>query len=546
MRRLTGLFLILFVMAGVVTAGEWITEVVDDTAAVQVGFYTSTVLDSSGYPHISYYAKLDVYDLKYARWDGSAWQIETVDSEGKVGGQSSLELDASGNPHISYRDYDNQSLKYAHWDGSAWQIETVDSTGPVGAYSSLELDSSGNPHISYNEYVNHDLKYTYWDGSAWQIETVDSTGWVGDFVSLGLDLSDNAHIAYYDHTNGALKYAHRDGSAWQIATVDSAVDAGWGNSLVLDSSDYPHIAYHVNGVYYMKYAYWDGSAWQVELVDGGNGDVCGAYQNPLALDSSGNPHISYYWYYDNQNNGLRYARKDGSGWQLSMVDTDPQAGSYSSLALDSTGNPHISYHDGHNRDLKYAYWNGGVAVESVDLSAQPTDEGVLLIWSIVGDEPATVSVLRGLTQNGSVSQNDTVDLSGALTGSATSWLDVSGSAGVEYAYYLEITELDGTVSRFGPSEVVVPGAASELTLSDPYPNPASSSLTISYELAAKGAVSLSVYDLSGRLVETLISGEQTAGRHSVIWDSSVAATGVYLLRLEAAGEAITRRAIISR
>ena len=117
---------------------------------------------------------------------------------------------------------------------------------------------------------------------------------------------------------------------------------------------------------------------------------------------------------------------------------------------------------------------------------------------------------------------------------------------MEYAYWLEITELDGTVSRFGPSDIVVPCEVSELTLNDPYPNPASSALTVSYELATDGAVELSVYDLSGRLVETLVSGEQTAGRHSVSWDSSTSATGVYLLRLETDGEAITKRAVISR
>ena len=117
---------------------------------------------------------------------------------------------------------------------------------------------------------------------------------------------------------------------------------------------------------------------------------------------------------------------------------------------------------------------------------------------------------------------------------------------MEYAYYLEVTELDGTVSRFGPSEVVVPRAASELTLSDPFPNPADETLTIHYELTQNGSVELNIYDLSGRLVETLVSGEQTAGRHSVNWDSSTSATGVYLLRLEANGETITKRAVISR
>ncbi len=184
-------------------------------------------------------------------------------------------------------------------------------------------------------------------------------------------------------------------------------------------------------------------------------------------------------------------------------------------------------------------WSG-IAVESINLFAQATDDGVLLSWSIIGDEPDSVRVLRGLTKNGSV------DLSGELSGLATSWLDVSTEAGVEYAYWLEVTELDGTVSRFGPSEVIVPGMASELALSDPYPNPADESLTIHYSLTSNGAISLNIYDLSGRLVETLVSGEQTAGQHSINWDSSLVTSGVYLLRLETAGETITKRAVISR
>ena len=48
---------------------------------------------------------------------------------------------------------------------SAWQIETVDSDGYVGRYSSLALDSSGYPHISYLERKNLDLKYARFDGS---------------------------------------------------------------------------------------------------------------------------------------------------------------------------------------------------------------------------------------------------------------------------------------------------------------------------------------------------------------------------------------------
>ena len=189
----------------------WNIETVDSDG--DVGVFGSIALDSGDSPHISYFDLTNV-DLKYARWTGATWSIETVDSNGYVGWYTSLALDSGDHPHISYHDYANATtkndLKYARWTGSEWSIETVDSNGDVGWYTSLALDSGDHPHISYYNYTNDDLKYARWTGSAWIIETVDSDGDVGQFTSIALDSGDSPHISYYDDTKWDLKYACGD------------------------------------------------------------------------------------------------------------------------------------------------------------------------------------------------------------------------------------------------------------------------------------------------------------------------------------------------
>lgn len=69
------------------------------------------------------------------------------------------------------------------------------------------------------------------------------------------------------------------------------------------------------------------------------------------------------------------------------------------------------------------------------------------------------------------------------------------------------------------------------------PNPFSGSTAIQYSLQSDCSALLAIYDISGRLVRTLINGFQTAGDHSVVWDGTdingnPVNTGLYCCHLE--------------
>ncbi len=87
----------------------------------------------------------------------------------------------------------------------------------------------------------------------------------------------------------------------------------------------------------------------------------------------------------------------------------------------------------------------------------------------------------------------------------------------------------------GPSQVALGGNS---------PNPLTTWTTISYSLGEPARVDLSVYDSTGRLVETLLSGYQGAGSHVAEWDARGASPGVYFYRLLAGDHAVMNRCVV--
>ncbi len=113
--------------------------------------------------------------------------------------------------------------------------------------------------------------------------------------------------------------------------------------------------------------------------------------------------------------------------------------------------------------------------------------------------------------------------------------------------YYKITALDYVGNESGPASAGTVTAASEPVIPEKYglypnaPNPFNPSTTIRYDVPAGGGeMTLRIYDVSGRLIRTLVDGPQTAGEKTVTWNGRdeqgrSVVSGVYFYRLQAPG-----------
>ena len=77
-----------------------------------------------------------------------------------------------------------------------------------------------------------------------------------------------------------------------------------------------------------------------------------------------------------------------------------------------------------------------------------------------------------------------------------------------------------------------------------YPNPFNPTTTISFTLGENGYSSLAVYNIQGKLVETLSEGILQAGVHERVFNAQDLTSGVYFVRLEAGGQVQTVKMVL--
>jgi hypothetical protein len=181
---------------------------------------------------------------------------------------------------------------------------------------------------------------------------------------------------------------------------------------------------------------------------------------------------------------------------------------------------------------------GGTGSQVTSMAVETsTPATAQLLSATAGSVPPLGSVLVDIQANASAAL-------GMVAGSLQITHNAAGSPG---SVPITIDVNNGAVD----SPVLGPPVPLALALHPPVPNPFRRVTTIRYDLPRPGAVHLAVYDVTGRLVRTLVDRVEEAGFRSVVWDGKDTggqrvSSGVFFYALETAEGSVRRKVVLLR
>jgi len=194
------------------------------------------------------------------------------------------------------------------------------------------------------------------------------------------------------------------------------------------------------------------------------------------------------------------------------------------------------------------YRDDGVLIYGVNSEALPVLRDFIaqtgITFPVIMGNPEGYTILGGQSP---FPRDYIIDPEGVVQYAATEYRPTEMSAIVER--YLPTGVGDGTGNSGGGSRL-----PRGFLLKQNYPNPFNPSTTIQFDVEPRnehGEVDLSVYDVRGRVVRTLVSSPIEDGHHEIHWDGTddrgeQLPSGIYVYRLKVGGESSARKMLLVR
>ncbi len=214
-------------------------------------------------------------------------------------------------------------------------------------------------------------------------------------------------------------------------------------------------------------------------------------------------------------------------------------------------------------NAKMYFWFGDPAMDIWTFDSMD-EYGILSIGGPAQLDPGTQTVALTVTSEGVPVEGATVVLTDGVMGTAvepTFYEEAVSNASGQVSFNVTLPA-SGTIhagasmhncrsaSIFWTIGVGIgdgdAGDMTELWMGLPSPNPVTTSAMLSFSNPVAGRVDLAVYDVTGRLVESIIATDLSAGEHSVEWQTGTVSNGVYFFRLNTPSGSVSRQVMVIR
>jgi hypothetical protein len=383
----------------------------------------------------------------------------------------------------------NLGVYYKNPGDLQW-TKTFPTSGYLAA-SPVFLDGSGNAYTlgATTNPSNFESLRANWKstdgGLTWNPDTAGIGGLAGQGPMYFVDETGTQHYAAYD--TPAKFYRKVSGQSWAADT------AGYG----IGTSDLPTaFGTDRHGFLYVatnSLSNYKGMVWKRPIAGG-----------TWIPDTAGLAGTQVYWITADKN-GIPLAgaidglyKKNGAAWTKLPSPSGLTGYAAFVVSADSSGYTIAGFSTPYGNNY---FWRGLYATNNNGAS-----------WSYLGLD--SISVL------GLVSYGDTT---------------------YAYTYADGLYKVRSTASVNSVSVTTLP---TSFQLMQNYPNPFNPTTVISFQLATKSRVTLKVYDILGREVETLVDGALDTGLHQVSFDASRFASGVYFYRIQAGSFTATKKLML--
>jgi uncharacterized delta-60 repeat protein len=424
------------------------------------------------------------------------------------------------------------ALLYSQSVDTAWVRRYNGPGNSSDQASAMTLDNLGNVYVTGlsggsgtgADYAT--IKYNSNGNMVWVRRYASTTNIPDGASAIATDAQENIYVTGFSgYVSGrnivTIKYNSNGDTLW-VRTYDSpgsgddfatamAVDAS-GNVYVTGYSTDSTATYASENYTTIKYNSAGVQMWVANYNGTGNGSD---EANAIALDGAGNIYVTGRSWDTNTHFDwvtIKYNSLGDTVWVKRMNGTYNWEDYASAIAVDSLGNVYVAG----------VTWNVSTYIDYFTIKYDSIGD---LKWSIFYDGP---------THGEDRAQAIVVDSIGNVyvTG-------YSVGSGTDYDYVT--IKYVQTMPGVEENHQTLSTDCFSLKL---YPNPAKSQTAIRYALPAESKVSLQLYDISGRLVKTLVNEQKKVGNYSTNINSQTLPAGVYFLSLQTASKRLIKRLVV--